>query len=72
MIDFDDERFANPKPMEIINEPESKANSCHGGSGGETRAQMIALNRKNPAAVDERFLGLKPALETATRDRKAL
>jgi short-subunit dehydrogenase len=40
--------------------------------GGETRAQMIALNRKDPAAVDERFLGLKPALEEAVRDHSAL
>ena len=40
--------------------------------GGETRAQMIALNRDNPAAVDERFLGLKPALEEAVKDDSAL
>lgn len=40
--------------------------------GGETRAQMIALNRDNPAAVDERFLGLKPALEQAVKDHSAL
>ena len=33
--------------------------------GGEARAQMIALNHENPAAVDERVLGLKPALEEA-------
>ncbi len=40
--------------------------------GGEARAQMIALNRENPAAVDERFLGLKPALEEAVKDHSAL
>jgi len=40
--------------------------------GGETRAQMIALNRENPAAVDERFLGLKPSLEEAVKDHSAL
>jgi short-subunit dehydrogenase len=40
--------------------------------GGEARVQMIALNRDNPAAVDERFLGLKPALEDAVKDHSAL
>lgn len=40
--------------------------------GGETRAQMIALNREDPAAVDERFLGLKPMLEEAVKDHSAL
>ncbi|QFR33773.1 SDR family oxidoreductase [Ancylobacter sp. TS-1] len=40
--------------------------------GGETRAKMIALNREDPAAVDERFLGLKPALEEAVKDHSAL
>lgn len=30
--------------------------------GGETRAQMIALNRDNPAAIDERMLRMKAAL----------
>ena len=40
--------------------------------GGEARAQMIALNRDNPAAVDEQFLGLKPALEDAVKDHSAL
>jgi short-subunit dehydrogenase len=40
--------------------------------GGETRAQMIALNRADPAALDARFLGLKPALEEAVRDHAAL
>lgn len=40
--------------------------------GGEARARMIALNREDPAALDERFLGLKPALEHAVRDHAAL
>lgn len=40
--------------------------------GGETRAQMIALNRSDPAAVDARFLGLKAALEAAVKDHSAL
>lgn len=40
--------------------------------GGETRARMIELNRANPAAIDERFLGLKPMLEEAVKDHSAL
>ncbi len=40
--------------------------------GGEARAEMIALNRENPAAVDERLLGLKAALEEAVKDHSAL
>ncbi len=40
--------------------------------GGEARAKMIALNRDDPAALDERFLGLKPALEAAVRNHAAL
>ena len=40
--------------------------------GGESRAQMIALNRDNPAAVDERMLSVKPALEEAVKDHSAL
>lgn len=40
--------------------------------GGETRAKMIALNRDDPAAVDERFRPLKPALEDAVKDHSAL
>jgi hypothetical protein len=40
--------------------------------GGKVRAQMIALNRENPAAVDERLLSLKPALEEAVKDRSVL
>ena len=40
--------------------------------GGEVRAKMIAMNREDPAAVDARFLGLKPALEDAVKDHSAL
>lgn len=40
--------------------------------GGEARLQMIALNRADPSTVDERFAGLKPALEDAVRDHSAL
>lgn len=40
--------------------------------GGETRAKMIALNRDDPAALDKRFLDLKPALAEAVRDHSAL
>ena len=40
--------------------------------GGEARAQMIALNRDNPAAIDERMLNMKAALEEAVRDHSAL
>lgn len=40
--------------------------------GGESRAQMIALNRSEPAALDRRFAGMKAALEEAVRDHHAL
>jgi hypothetical protein len=40
--------------------------------GGEARAKMIALNRQDPAALDKRFLDLKPALSEAVRDHSAL
>lgn len=40
--------------------------------GGEARAAMLDLNRTDPAAMDARFLGLKPALEAAVRDHSAL
>lgn len=40
--------------------------------GGEARAKMIALNRDDPAALDKRFLDLKPALADAVRDHSAL
>jgi uncharacterized oxidoreductase len=40
--------------------------------GGEARVRMIALNRDDPAAIDERFLSLRPALEDAVKDHSAL
>jgi uncharacterized oxidoreductase len=40
--------------------------------GGEARVKMIALNRDDPAALDKRFLDLKPALAEAVRDHSAL
>ncbi|MBR0664676.1 SDR family oxidoreductase [Roseomonas hellenica] len=40
--------------------------------GGEARAKMIAMNRDDPAAIDRRFLELKPALLEAVRDHSAL
>jgi uncharacterized oxidoreductase len=40
--------------------------------GGEARAKMIDLNREDPAALDQRFLDLKPALAEAVRDHSAL
>jgi uncharacterized oxidoreductase len=49
-----------------------EANAFEVIRGGEARTRMIALNRDNPAAVDERFLGLKPALEEAVKDHSAL
>jgi uncharacterized oxidoreductase len=49
-----------------------EANAFEVIRGGEARTQMIAINRDNPAAIDERFLGLKPALEDAVKDHSAL
>ena len=40
--------------------------------GGEVRDAMIALNRTDPAALDQRFAELKPALAEAVRDHSAL
>src|SRR5258708_11749360 len=40
--------------------------------GGEARAKMIVLNRDDPAALDKRFLDLKPALREAVRNHSAL
>jgi uncharacterized oxidoreductase len=40
--------------------------------GGEVRQAMLALNRDDPAAVDARFMELKPRLEAAVRDHSAL
>jgi short-subunit dehydrogenase len=49
-----------------------EANAFEVIRGGEARAQMIALNRADPAAVDARFLALKTALEAAVKDHSAL
>ena len=40
--------------------------------GDEARRQMVALNQSNPAAIDERMVDLKPALEAAVQDHSAL
>jgi uncharacterized oxidoreductase len=48
-----------------------EANAIEVVRGGEARAKAIALNRDNPLALDERFLGMKAALEEATRDHRA-
>lgn len=32
----------------------------------------LELNARNPEAIDQRFLDLKPALEAAVRDHSAL
>lgn len=40
--------------------------------GGEQRLKLLALNRDDPAALDERFLSMKAALEVAVRDHRAL
>ena len=49
-----------------------EANAFEVIRGGEARSQMIALNRDDPVAIDERFLSLKPALEDAVKDHSAL
>lgn len=49
-----------------------EANAFEVIRGGEARAQMIALNRNDPVAVDARFLTLKSALEEAVKDHSAL
>jgi short-subunit dehydrogenase len=49
-----------------------EANALEVTRGGEARAKVVVLNRENPASPDERFLGMKAALEEATRDHKAL
>ena len=49
-----------------------EANAFEVIRGGEARAQMIALNRNDPVAVDARFLTLKSALEEAVKDLSAL
>ncbi|MEW5249606.1 SDR family NAD(P)-dependent oxidoreductase [Microbulbifer sp. 2201CG32-9] len=40
--------------------------------GGEQRQEMIALNRTDPAKLDERFAGLKDTLADAVKDHTAL
>lgn len=40
--------------------------------GGEARRAMLAQNRDDPAAIDARFLELKPRLEAAVRNHSAL
>ena len=40
--------------------------------GGEARAALIALNRHDPRAVDQRYRTNKPALEEAVRGRSSL
>jgi short-subunit dehydrogenase len=40
--------------------------------GGEARSQMIALNRDDPTALDQRFASIKDALAKAVRDHSAL
>jgi short-subunit dehydrogenase len=48
-----------------------EANAIEVVRGGEARAKTMALNRDNPLALDERFMGMKAALEEATRDHRA-
>ncbi|MBU8538400.1 SDR family NAD(P)-dependent oxidoreductase [Falsiroseomonas tokyonensis] len=40
--------------------------------GGAARQALLAQNREDPAAVDARFLALKPQLQAAVRDHSAL
>lgn len=40
--------------------------------GQESRAEMLRLNRDDPAAVDAHFLGIKHELEAAVRSHRAL
>jgi len=40
--------------------------------GGEVREAMIAQNRANPLALDDRFTSLKPKLAEAVKDHRAL
>ena len=49
-----------------------RANAFEVVRGGEARDKMIALNREDPAAIDQRFLSIKPALVEAVRDHSAL
>lgn len=49
-----------------------EANALEVSRGGDARARLIGLNRENPLALDERFVGIKAELEAAARDHKAL
>jgi short-subunit dehydrogenase len=40
--------------------------------GDPARAEMIELNWNSPAVLDERFAGMKPSLEDAVKDHRAL
>jgi uncharacterized oxidoreductase len=40
--------------------------------GDENRVQMVELNWTDPKSLDERFAALKPSLEEAVRDHRAL
>jgi short-subunit dehydrogenase len=40
--------------------------------GDQARAEMIELNWNSPAVLDERFAGMKPGLEDAVKDHRAL
>ncbi len=40
--------------------------------GGDARRAMLDLNRADPAAIDQRFLDMKPQLEAAVRGHSAL
>jgi uncharacterized oxidoreductase len=40
--------------------------------GGEARLALIAANRNDPAAVDERFRGMKAAFEAAVSDHRSI
>jgi short-subunit dehydrogenase len=49
-----------------------KADAFEVVRGGEARVELLRLNRDDPAAMDARFLDLKPGLEAAVRDHSAL
>ena len=49
-----------------------EANALEVTRGGEARAKVIALNRDNPLALDDRFFAMKSALEEATKNHSAL
>ena len=40
--------------------------------GGSDQVEMVALNRRDPAAVDEKMASMKPAMEEAARNHSAL